>query len=145
MNFGKNVRYLRKRAGISQDDLADRLGYKSPTTIQKWEVDGNMPPIGIVQKVADFFHVGITELLNDDIDLGEKEKHSLTVDEERVLSLYRSLPDDAKKFAIDSLSLQLQMASQAGYVGSIPITRSTSEMAETKAFAMVSAIFIFNF
>ena len=37
MEFSSNLRYLRKERGMSQDELADKLGYKSFTTIQKWE------------------------------------------------------------------------------------------------------------
>lgn len=34
MEFSSNLRYLRKERGMSQDELADKLGYKSFTTIQ---------------------------------------------------------------------------------------------------------------
>ena len=37
MVLGKNIRYLRKQKDMSQDKLAELLGYKSFTTIQKWE------------------------------------------------------------------------------------------------------------
>ena len=37
MAFSNNLRYLRKKYDMSQEDLANKLGYKSFTTIQKWE------------------------------------------------------------------------------------------------------------
>ena len=38
MALAKNIRYLRKKMGYSQDDVAEKLGYKLYTTIQKWEM-----------------------------------------------------------------------------------------------------------
>ena len=38
MTLAKNIRYLRKQKGFSQEDIAKKLGYKSYTTIQKWEM-----------------------------------------------------------------------------------------------------------
>ena len=34
----KNIRYLRKKNEWSQEYVAEKLGYKSYTTIQKWEI-----------------------------------------------------------------------------------------------------------
>ena len=53
--FGKNLKYLRLRDNISQDELAEELGYKSYTTIQKWETGLSEPNMGVVNKLADNF------------------------------------------------------------------------------------------
>ena len=45
MNIGKNIRYLRNKQGYSQEDLADYLGYKSYTTITKWESGVSEPTL----------------------------------------------------------------------------------------------------
>ena len=66
--FAKNVRFLRKRAGMSQDRLAELLGYKSFTTIQKWESGASEPPIGVAQKIALMFHVDLDDLLKVDLE-----------------------------------------------------------------------------
>lgn len=50
--FAKNIRYLRKRAELSQDKLAEMLGYKSFTTIQKWESGVSEPSMATAQKIA---------------------------------------------------------------------------------------------
>jgi repressor LexA len=39
MSLGQRLRQFRKEKNMSQDELADFLGYKSFTTIQKWEKD----------------------------------------------------------------------------------------------------------
>ena len=68
MLLGKNIRYLRKRAEMSQEQLADKLGYKSFTTIQKWESGASEPPIGIAQKIALLFQVDMDDLLKVDLE-----------------------------------------------------------------------------
>ena len=64
--FKDKIRFYRKLRGISQEALADKLGYKSFTTIQKWEDGTSSPPIGTVKKVADILGVTIEELTSDD-------------------------------------------------------------------------------
>ena len=55
--FKDKVKYYRKLRGFSQEQLAERLGYKSFTTIQKWEDGTFTPSIGIVNKIANLLGV----------------------------------------------------------------------------------------
>ena len=64
--FKDKIRYYRKLRGISQEVLADKLGYKSFTTIQKWEDGTSSPSIGTVKKVAEILGVTIEELTSDE-------------------------------------------------------------------------------
>lgn len=68
MCLAKNIKYLRKSHNLSQEDLANKLGYKSFTTIQKWESGVAEPPIGKVRKIADLFNVNINDLANGDLE-----------------------------------------------------------------------------
>lgn len=68
MSLARNIRYLRKKQGWSQDTLADKLGYKSYTTIQKWESGVSDPPLKIVHALADLFCVDINDLANIDLE-----------------------------------------------------------------------------
>ena len=49
MKFNEHLKQLRKDKGYSQNDLADHFGYKSFTTIQKWEDGTAMPPMKVLQ------------------------------------------------------------------------------------------------
>ena len=62
MVLADNIRYLRKKRGWSQDYLAERLGYKSYTTIQKWESGVSEPPLKKAHAIADLFGVDINDL-----------------------------------------------------------------------------------
>jgi len=89
MCLGKNIRYLRKKRGLSQEQLADKLGYKSFTTIQKWESGVAEPSVMVVKKLADMFNVNMVNMTTVDIEaqengnqLGEKKSSGYYVDGE---------------------------------------------------------------
>ena len=67
MFIAENIRYLRKKWGYSQDDLANVLGYSSFTTIQKWESGVSTPPLGIFAKMSDLFAVSMDDMVKIDL------------------------------------------------------------------------------
>lgn len=68
MCLAKNIRYLRKKYELSQEDIANKLGYKSFTTIQKWESGVAEPSVVVVRKLADIFNVDMNALTTKDIE-----------------------------------------------------------------------------
>lgn len=67
MYLGNNIRYLRKAHGMSQEQLSEALGYKSYTTIQKWESGVSEPPLKIAHAIAALYHVDIDDLTKKDL------------------------------------------------------------------------------
>lgn len=68
MSLARNIRYLRKKQGWGQDLLAEKLEYKSYTTIQKWESGVSEPPLKVVHELAALFHVDVNDLINSDLE-----------------------------------------------------------------------------
>lgn len=64
----KNLRYLRKNAGLSQNDIADKFGYKSYTTIQKWETGDSEPSVSVVRSLADMYNVSLNDIVYTDLE-----------------------------------------------------------------------------
>ena len=64
MEFKENLRYLRRTSRMSQDELAEKLGYKSFTTIQKWEDGTAFPRVNTLNRIAEIFSVDVDHLLN---------------------------------------------------------------------------------
>ena len=62
MCLGENIRFLRTKKGYSQDDIANKLGYKSFTTIQKWESGVSEPPLKALKKLAEIFNIDMNDL-----------------------------------------------------------------------------------
>ncbi|MFW6036128.1 MAG: HD domain-containing phosphohydrolase [Halothermotrichaceae bacterium] len=60
--FASRLKKLRKERNLSQEKLANDLGY-SRTTISNYEQDARIPPADILYKIADYFCVSIDYLL----------------------------------------------------------------------------------
>ncbi len=63
ISLHEKLKQLRKERSLSQQDLAFRFGYKSFTTIQKWEDGSSLPPTKILTQLADFYHISIEDLM----------------------------------------------------------------------------------
>lgn len=59
----KWLKHYRKKVGISQVDLADKVGVK-PNTIWRWENDMTTPSVEIAKKLAEILSISESELLN---------------------------------------------------------------------------------
>lgn len=64
MEFNEKLQELRKRKGLTQEQLAESL-YVSRTAVSKWESGRGYPNIDSLKRVADFFSVTIDDLLSD--------------------------------------------------------------------------------
>jgi len=62
MCLGENIRFLRTKKGYSQDDIANKLGYKSFTTIQKWESGVSEPPLKALKKLSEIVNIDMNDL-----------------------------------------------------------------------------------
>lgn len=94
MEFSSNLRYLRKERGMSQEDLANKLGYKSFTTIQKWESGVSEPSVSTVKIISDIFGVTMDQIINKDLSSASASSFlQLTVKEKDILSIFRRLSD----------------------------------------------------
>ena len=67
MRFKENLRYLRRSNNMSQNDLAKLFGYKSFTTVQKWEDGTAFPKVENLNRLAQIFNVELDHLLNVDL------------------------------------------------------------------------------
>ena len=68
MCLAKNLKYLRLKNGYSQDYIANIFGYKSYTTIQKWESGDAEPSVSKLRELANLYKVSMNELLTKDIE-----------------------------------------------------------------------------
>lgn len=63
MEFGEKLQELRKRKGLTQEELAEFL-FVSRTAVSKWESGRGYPNIDSLKAIAKFFAVTIDELLS---------------------------------------------------------------------------------
>lgn len=67
MTFGEKLRQLRKREGMSQEELAGRLNV-SRQAISRWENEGILPDAGNLIQLNRLFGVSVDYLLHDEYD-----------------------------------------------------------------------------
>ena len=70
MSLGNNLFNARKKSGLSQEDVAGKLGV-SRQTISKWELDETLPDIRQSKKLSNLYGLSLDELLEFDIDVKE--------------------------------------------------------------------------
>ena len=63
---GERIRQLRVLKNLSQQELSHDLGYKTYTTVSKWESDASLPPGKELKKLATYFQVSTDFLLGLD-------------------------------------------------------------------------------
>ena len=57
-----NLKYLRKRRGLTQREVAYLLGCKNEDRISKWEKGKQYPNVPNLFKLARIYRVGVNEL-----------------------------------------------------------------------------------
>ncbi len=67
MNLGNNLFHARKQCGLSQEDVAEKLGV-SRQTVSKWETNETIPDIRQSKKMAILYKMSLDELIDFDID-----------------------------------------------------------------------------
>lgn len=73
MNLGNSLFHARKKSGLSQEEVAEKIGV-SRQTISKWETNETVPDIYQSKKMAKLYKTSLDELIEFDIDLQEIEE-----------------------------------------------------------------------
>ncbi|MBO4862108.1 MAG: helix-turn-helix transcriptional regulator, partial [Firmicutes bacterium] len=99
MELGKKIRQLRFKAGLTQEQLADKLGIGAQS-VSKWENDVAMPDITTLPLIAEIFGVTIDDLF----DLTAEQRLNRI---ENRLDAEDDLPQDVFREYEDFLKTQL--------------------------------------
>ena len=78
MTNGERLKFLREKKGLTQKDVATRLGLE-PAAVSKYELDMREPNIEAIKKLASLFNVSIDYLLGrtPDIFVNEADREVL--------------------------------------------------------------------
>lgn len=82
MSLGKSLFDARKKSGLSQEDVAEKLGV-SRQTISKWELDETLPDIRQSKRLSALYHLTLDELVDFDLEIKEIEHTIETMSEEK--------------------------------------------------------------
>ena len=76
--IGKFIASCRKKQKLTQEQLAEQFNI-SRRSVSRWETGSNMPDVGLLIEIADFFDVDIREIIDGErkSENMEKEKETL--------------------------------------------------------------------
>ena len=79
MTLGEKIREARRKCGLSQEQLADKMSV-SRSAIAKWETDKGLPDVGNLKLLARLLSISLDRLLDDAEEVDEsviREKYNL--------------------------------------------------------------------
>lgn len=79
MTLGEKIREARRKCGLSQEQLADKMSV-SRSAIAKWETDKGFPDVGNLKLLARLLNTSLDRLLDDAEEVDEsviREKYNL--------------------------------------------------------------------
>jgi len=95
MTFGEKLKEARKKAGLTQVQLAEKMNV-SRSAVAKWENSNGMPDIENMKLLAQLLNVSIDYLLKDDSTIDFTEvREAIVLDELEVTGKCRSKQDAA--------------------------------------------------
>ena len=82
MKFGDKLIALRKKKGLSQEELAEKLGV-SRQSVSKWESNNTYPETDKIVQICNIFECTMDDLINDNItdveSIERKNKNNINV------------------------------------------------------------------
>ena len=91
--IGEFLKHLRREKGLTQEQLAERF-YVSSKTVSRWETGSNMPDVGTLIDLADFYDVDIRELID-----GERKSENMDKETKDTLKKVAAYATEGEKKA----------------------------------------------
>lgn len=80
MSLGEKLLFLRKKVGLSQEEVAEKLGV-SRQTMSKWETNQTVPDLIKGKLLSELYNVGYDYLMSEGETVGDVTRIEMIVDE----------------------------------------------------------------
>lgn len=107
VKIGNFLRTLRKEKGLTQEQLAEQFRVTG-RTVSRWETGRNMPDIGILVELAEFYDVDIREIID-----GERKSEDMDEEVKDTLVKVAEYTDAEKEKILASLLVSVVEAATA--------------------------------
>lgn len=87
MNFGENIKQLRLASGLTQAQVAEKLGIKQNSYVA-WEQKASNPTLELVERLSTLYQISIEEII---------KKNDSQDEEKELLKNFRALKKDQKE------------------------------------------------
>lgn len=84
MQIGKTIRKYRKETGMTQEEMANRLGVTTPA-VNKWENENSYPDITLLAPIARLFGISLDTLFSFQEELTKEEIASIIMEADKKL------------------------------------------------------------
>lgn len=91
MSIGSNIKKLREKHNMSQEEFGQIAGV-TDKAVSTWENDTKIPRMGAIQKIADYFNIKKSEIIEDDLT-NTNDSTTLSPKEEKLVLAYREHPE----------------------------------------------------
>jgi len=90
MNIGRNIYELRKEKGLTQAQLAEKMGV-TEQAVSKWENDNSIPDVSLFPVLANFFGVSIDRLYGFHLDSYDREVEKICKEADAAGDTYKEI------------------------------------------------------
>lgn len=113
MTIGQRIQKRREELGMTQEELAHKIGYKSKSSINKIELDIQQLKQIKIKEIAEALQTTPDYIMGWDIEEESKPKPVELTDEElRILNAYRSASQDTKNAVAAVLGVKRECAGE---------------------------------
>lgn len=96
INLGKRIKEFRKIRGLTQKQLAEKLGVTT-ITIQNYENNRREPNIKTLNKIIDVLGIKITDLIDDTIPFNERKEFAVSYVREVTTKTLETVAEQTKE------------------------------------------------
>ena len=108
--IGSFLKALRKEKGITQEQLAEKLGVAG-RTVSRWETASNMPDLSILIQLAEFYDIEVGEILD-----GERKDIVMDKEAKETLNKIADYSNDEKQKAVNVYKFSLMAMFFIGFI-----------------------------
>lgn len=104
--FAKNLTYYIEKHGKEQKEIAEILDV-APSTFNNWVKGNKYPRIDKIEKLANYFGIMKSDLIEAHDKHNTTKTISITEDEQYILDLFRKVPENKQQMVIQMIQVAL--------------------------------------
>lgn len=105
--FASNLKRYMELKGISRNDISEALGI-SYFTVSDWVNGKKYPRMDKVEKLANYFGIQKSDLIEDKTEKNPPEEPKLSEGEKMLLDLFRLVPEDKQQMVLEMIRVALK-------------------------------------
>ncbi len=114
MSIANNIKRLRESHDLTQTELGEIAGV-TDKAVSSWETGAKTPRMGAIQKIADYFHINKSDIIEDELydsnsitgqldnikPIHSDDEKPLDKNEKKIITAYRGFNDEGKEQLLD--------------------------------------------